>query len=315
MIINHQTIGLLRNLFLLQVVILHAAYTCEGYFAAFGPLPHNAVLKTILVYNEYVQPTTVLAFLSAVLFFNNVPKQGLDIFFEKKLRSRFGSIFLPLIAWSLITIALFNLYAFFAGNSLNPNGLMVRLLLTDVSLLRAASFLVTDTPLWFLYDLLVLFLLSPLIFVVARVWWLFWPLFIFLAAFSFEGFGGDLFGVLKCRFVMFYLIGCYVAIREVEVFQLVLAYGVRIGLLLAALCGIAYLFQSQLDEHNLATQFLIFVLFNSLAFVVTLQLANFVVTRQRIKHVVSFFTKNSFFLYVSHIYHCCNCKNECPAVR
>ena len=112
-------------------------------------------------------------FISGMLFFWNIDKLDLDIY-RKKIKSRFFSLFIPYVFWNLlILIYIFIVQQSFPGLMSAKNKLVCDYTVMDymncfwnMSLVNnGGGIFPIDGPLWFVRDLVVMSVLSPIVYV------------------------------------------------------------------------------------------------------------------------------------------------------
>lgn len=111
-------------------------------------------IESFLCHGMFIAAVPIFFFLSGFLFFRNVSTTS-DVF--KKLGTRAKSVLMPFLVWSTIYVAIFTLASFTPffsseGVSFDP-----------LEILKGIIFYRYCFPLWYMYQLVVFLLLTPLI--------------------------------------------------------------------------------------------------------------------------------------------------------
>ena len=152
------TIKNLRVILALLVVYIHLDYDCPVSFSALsgGNLNWCYHGANILISQTIARLAVPLFFcMSGYLFFRNIERLTLTTYFEK-VKKRFHTLVIPYVIWNILA----TLYSAFVKHEKLPN---VALDLFSFVFLSPADF-----PLWFMRDLIMLVLLSPLVYYVCR---------------------------------------------------------------------------------------------------------------------------------------------------
>ena len=164
--IQSRTIALLRFPLIVAVVFIHC--TLEKN------LPHPSRLYLDLVYVTHEQIAGIAVplffFMSGFLFFY---KCGFNrTVYGTKLRKRARTLLIPYLLWNVIYIVLFwtaqGLFPqMFSGNALDIRSCTPLELLQSL-FFRPDGYMPVNTPMWFIRDLMVVMLASPVVFLLVR---------------------------------------------------------------------------------------------------------------------------------------------------
>ena len=162
-------------------------------------------------------------FISGMLFFWNIEKLNLEIF-KKKIKSRIFSLFIPYLCWNLLIVAyIFIVQQLFPGLMSAKNKLVSDYSTIDflncfwnMSLVnKGGGNFPIDGPLWFIRDLMIMNLLSPLVyFVLARTKK--WGAISLLVIWGFDLLGT--FGNFASA-ILFYSFGAYWGITKLNILE------------------------------------------------------------------------------------------------
>lgn len=169
-------------------------------------------------------PANALFFvLSGFLFF------GLsDIFnkyvYSKKLAKRFRTLFIPYLLWQLIFFVPLVISSIKSGESYSPLFFIQSIWNVPGTPTPA------DPPLWFLRDLMVCMVLSPLFYIVLKRWWLAFPIFgfVFVSWFFDLNLFPNVNGFSPLS-IIFFGIGSAVGIYKVKIVSFLKRYGAMGG--------------------------------------------------------------------------------------
>lgn len=212
-----KTINFLRFPLIVGVVLIHAHIT-EVVINGVDLLQGN----TFLIYNigsylfsEIIARMAVplFFFISGFLFFYQSEVFSLSVYLHK-LRKRVNSILVPYLFWNLATILLF----FFTQSFISSLTSGANKLIRDYSFsdwIAAVTIFPINYQFWFLRDLMIVILLSPLVYLIVRYfrwvgililgilwylgWWFTLPGFSIVAFFFFSF--GAYFSLWRCNFV------------------------------------------------------------------------------------------------------------------
>ncbi len=177
---NSLLINMLRPFLLLIVIINHCTL---DYGQIMGETSHlgGAVFQVIQVFlGKTITPSAVNCFflISGFLFF--LKSQGTQIDLKQKLRKRFHSLLVPYLIWNVLGIVCLILLAVLKGNGVDDftfGRIVVYLWCSNVWSEDTVNLLgwptpmygPIDIPLWYLRDLIVVTLFSPLIYRILRL--------------------------------------------------------------------------------------------------------------------------------------------------
>ena len=153
------SISFLRWPLAFLVVFIHVTRVREGAFESF--------------FTQYVCAVAVPAFfvISGILFFKGLDAatdfRTLRSAYFSKLRRRIYSLLIPFLLWNLIAI-LFEMIPHLDVYEFTPLNLLAGFYDAHYSFVQSASHSPMNFPLWYIRDLMMCCLLSPLIFVIVR---------------------------------------------------------------------------------------------------------------------------------------------------
>lgn len=114
----------------------------------------TSYIESFLCHGVFMAAVPIFFFLSGHLFFRNIKNTG-DVF--KKMKTRTKSVLMPFLAWStfyLIFISLASFTPFFTSNDVSFHPL---------DILKGIVFYKYCFPLWYMYQLIMFVILTPLI--------------------------------------------------------------------------------------------------------------------------------------------------------
>ena len=166
--VQEQTIDWLRFFLACLVVLLHAG--ADGIQSSY-PVYRTLCLLTTKGICQIAVPC--FFFISGYLFFNHLEKWRFDIW-RGKMSRRVSTLLIPYVLWNLIAIVSFILYSYLRTNigsldspiKIDYHNLAVQL--KDWFLGDKNSKMPIDYPLWFVRDLIVITILTPLIYLFCR---------------------------------------------------------------------------------------------------------------------------------------------------
>ena len=256
-------------------------------------LPHeaNSVFSVnIGVIIRYVFATfgvPIFFIISGYYFFYS--KNDTDTFnkesYISKLKKRVRTILVPYLLWNIFAILIFQCVQMSKGNTYIHNGFDLLKMFT-YWLGAGNPYTPANYPLWYMRDLMFLFVLSPLIYIMLKYLKV-WPLLILGGLYFFNIGIGDPF--LFSEMVFFFPLGAYFAIHKKNIIELCNKYA-----------KLSYILFIALIVFNLI--FKISVIGKITTFVGVVALCNLVsyyLAKGKIKEN-KFYSDASFFLYAFH---------------
>lgn len=289
------TICNLRFPLILLVVMLHTfiiGESMQGHvYVPEGKYPHFEVAVYVLkaCFGEIAIPLFFV--ISGFLFFVNVEEFDILTYFNK-LKKRFFSLFIPYLCWN----TLFILFVFVI-QWIHPEWTGEKMVITN--------FTVTDwlnaywelsnglIPLWYVRDLMIISLFTPIIYFVIKKTGILLPVLLGILYLMNEfkytpGLG------TRCSFL--FVLGSYFGIKNINFFALANKYSAILLVLYAVsiifdiyLCSIEY-------GYNFLNQFTLFVG----VFVVSSVFYH--LTAKYDLHLPNFWAESSFFIFVFHMF-------------
>jgi len=192
----------------------------------------------------------ILFIISGYLFFCNL-ESGSKREFINRFKKRFKTLVVPYFFWSL-----FGLLLFFALQSFNfSKPFFTRDLVRDFSVnkwMYTIFYLPIPAQLWFIRDLIVLILFTPLLYKLLRVM----PVIILLACFTIWFFNVRIY-LFSPESLFFFTIGCYWGIKK---FQIQNLYKVKFSMFLLTLWITLEVIKTLLVENHIYINWLILLL-------------------------------------------------------
>lgn len=183
-----QVFSLLRFPLIVGVIFIHSAYTTSQTYPEY--LNDQGVIGCVHGFYIFYYLTTlfsqvlarlsvpILFFMSGFLFFYKVDSFGTDTWLLK-LTKRIRSLFIPYLFWNIAFVALFwllihvPLFSGLIDQSIKIDGAYIYKALIGQPSADGTQLFPIDYPLWFVRDLFVCAVLSPLIFwIVQRLKWI-----------------------------------------------------------------------------------------------------------------------------------------------
>ena len=225
--VQSKTINFLRFPLIVGVVLMHSKLTnIAGSTITVEEFPLYHYLSLLLTDILFSIRVPLFFFISGILFFHNIKSFTRDTY-SRKIKNRFHTIFLPYLFWSFIAMLLYlSIEIIFPNISLGSKKAILDYTPFDFirSLWVVPSKLSTDivytVPMvfqfWFLRDLLVAMLLSPLVFYSIRYFKHYYLILLFALAFlniipNTPGF--------KVLSFFFFSFGAYFSINKTNVIQ------------------------------------------------------------------------------------------------
>lgn len=156
------TINITRTLLMLGVIFLHSSFSLNQFddFGIYGKIFYN------LLYLVSQSCVPCYFIISGYLFFYNINEFCISDY-KKKIKTRINSLLVPYVIWNIIAIIPFCIYY--------NNGQINEILNNKeyISLLRIfwdidSGFYPLDFPLWYLRDLIIVILLSPITYFIIK---------------------------------------------------------------------------------------------------------------------------------------------------
>lgn len=236
--------------------------------------------------------------ISGYLFFLNSPRLTASAY-ANKLNRRKGTLLLPYLLWNLIAFGLYALKDVFSGIPLQ-NPLSFHLLWDSHTLGKAftnwagwniaAGTAPVQQPLWFVRDLMILVLLSPVIYVLLRKLRIFGLL---LLGIVYYGQLWPNFGGITFQGMWFFGLGAWFSISQTSVLQTTRRLLTPAAVLVTPLALFLLLFPDASTAIHSAAQ----ELYVLCAMVCAIELAQFYTAHRRPN---GWLAESSFFLYASH---------------
>jgi surface polysaccharide O-acyltransferase-like enzyme len=283
-----RVIDLLRFPLAVLVVMCHCGFLDGGGTAVqiffSETLPHVAV-PLFLLFSGY-------------LFFKEGQFDG--ALYWRKLKSRFRTLFIPYIVWSTICFIIAVVQGQVTPSFLHYfRGLWDTELWNDgVTFSRSLPGYPVNMPLWFIRDLMILVLISPLIWFLLKktrgwgillftIWW-------FPAHDKFFGFGADS--------LFFFSLGALFAMKQVNFVQLARKYAIPLYIAAGVMLVVDYLvmYRNYMQYHELRFNWLVFNVYVLCITSATLALAG-KLAGKKCSDVLIRLSGASFFLYAAHI--------------
>lgn len=225
---DSQTISLLRFPLATMIVVLHSMNVenmnvnipWELYNAPFETSVLD-ILRVLLsrVLGHIVVPCFM--FISGYLFFTKFEQWDWHLY-KKKLQSRIKTLFIPYILWNIIPVLISLLWLHHRNlisnylNKILETGILNMFWsyrgLNDISFFNVHFFYIGapfNTPLWFLRDLIIFTLISPLIFMGVRK--MFFPILAILILWALNGGNADIYAL------MWFYIGAGFNIKNISI--------------------------------------------------------------------------------------------------
>lgn len=176
-----------------------------------GTLPRNHIVSYIegfFCHGLFIAAVPIFFYLSGYLFFRNI-ESVTGVF--KKMRTRAKSVLMPFLAWS----SLYFLF-YLVASSLISGLLNDPILLDPLSIVKYIIFYRYSFALWYMYQLLMFLLLTPIIFIVIKKRWLAVSLLVICVLFSifvkenidYHAFKGNSRSLFSLNFFCYYFAGC-----------------------------------------------------------------------------------------------------------
>ena len=235
---------------------------------------------------------------SGYLFFCKSDKFTIQDYIVK-LKSRAKSLLLPFIFWNLVFI--FMLYLKQSIIGIGEHKLVVDYTLNDWILSfvdKDSSGLPINTPLWFVRDLIVMVLISPIIYrIISNTKWYSICLFGLLWVLFYD----DIKVYLNLSSIFFFSLGAYFSIQRqdiVRVLEKVKNYNYVVSVLLLLFEMIYFNFKEYFGLHLMLSQFI----YNACVFTLIVSCLNISLTILRKKgcFINDFLCSSNFFIYVFH---------------
>lgn len=283
-----RTIDLLRYPMAVLVVMCHCGFLDGGGMAVqiffSETLPHVAV-PLFLLFSGY-------------LFFKEGRFDG--TLYRRKLKSRFRTLFIPYIIWSTLCFIIAMAQGQLAPTILHYfEGLWDTTLWNDgISFSRTLPGYPVNMPLWFIRDLMILVLISPLIWLLLQktrgwgillmaAWW-------FPAHDKFFGFGADS--------LFFFSLGALFSMKQMDFVQLARKYAILFyiaaGIMLVA--DFVVMYRNYTAYQELRFNWVVFNVYVLSIMGATLALAGKLSEKPIADRVIRL-SSASFFLYAAHI--------------
>ena len=197
---------------IIMIVFLHAYNLPKGY-------PENSILYVIEQFftNGVARVAVPLFFIiSGYLFFINISKFTIGIYM-KKIKKRLNSLVIPFLVWSLISVILVTNVSLFGYNFGRINIQSISDFF-NILIIKPIPF-----QLWFIRDLFIIILLSPLLYIILKK-----ISFIYLPALFIIWFiNAQIFKIVDNETVFFFSLGSFFALNKFH-FILVKHTGKRI---------------------------------------------------------------------------------------
>lgn len=206
------TINITRTLLMLGVIFLHSGFSLNQFddFDIYGKIFYN------LLYLVSQSCVPCYFIISGYLFFYNINEFGISDY-KKKIKTRINSLLVPYIIWNIIAIVPFCIY--------HSNGQINELLNNKeyISLLRifwdnGSGFFPLNYPLWYLRDLIVIILCSPIVYFCVKMIKVYFLLFLILTYLTGIYNGGPGFSITT---ILFFSIGAYMGIYKFDFISII----------------------------------------------------------------------------------------------
>ena len=144
-----------------------------------GTLPRNHIVSYIegfFCHGLFIAAVPIFFYLSGYLFFRNI-ESVTGVF--KKMRTRAKSVLMPFLAWSSLYFLFYLVTSSLISGLLNDP-----IILDPLNIVKYIVFYRYSFALWYMYQLLMFLLLTPIIFIVIKKRWLAVSLLVICVLFS-----------------------------------------------------------------------------------------------------------------------------------
>lgn len=179
---------LMKLMLILCVVGIHS--NVNAYLSGLpGANPAGMDIVKYLVTLVSIAGVPGFFLISGFLFFRGLSEGGFTrAVYERKLRSRVKTLFIPYLFWNVLCLLVFlakhYLFGFPGLGILTPDGVHFGRLLLGFIYVPEAGNIPYAFAFWFIRNLMIFSLLSPIIYLIARRWW---SLLLFCSLFLVEG--------------------------------------------------------------------------------------------------------------------------------
>ena len=206
----------------------------DDYMLLTSPWDTYEVLKLLISQTLVKVAVPVFFIISGYLFFKNVETWNLQIYRQKMLR-RVKTLLLPYLIWNLLMAVKLRTFSWEMLWVYNPMAGMQIDWLGSENWMTAPA----NMPLWFLRDLIVISVLTPIIYILVRrcgLWMIGMLTLLYLS-----GIGAFAVPGLSMYAVFFFSLGAFLAIRRMDLLTIMRryelwAYGATALLMVAMLC-------------------------------------------------------------------------------
>lgn len=211
-------INAIRNYALIIVVFIHT----HVYLMSYTQVKVADWLSGFYFnFLSYFHPASLLAAISGFLFFKDYYEHHKDwrVFYKEKYLKRIKSIFVPYFFWITLFFIVNNLMLYI-GSQIQDDLFISSYTTINLRNYLMAFFypeLAVAKHLWYLINLLFLFMATPIILLMNRFKWTYFVALIVIPIyyyFNFEPIHDQVHHVIKYRFIIFYLLGAYVALNR-----------------------------------------------------------------------------------------------------
>lgn len=309
--LRSQSLDLLRFPLAVVVVTVHL-FTLEGIKISGNSLDVtdsafflNITLFVRAFFSGISVP--VYFFIAGYVFFFNIDKFS-KIEYGQKIRNRVKSLLIPYVVWNALEILLIVIKSLPVFNDfVNDVGAELTLslksilscfwlyqgeLFPDLMIADAPAIYPLVYPLWFLRDLMIVVIFTPILYFALRQIKYFALVVLFILYITPVSLIGERFHFLSTAF-LFFSIGAYMSIFRMDIFKMFSPFFLP-TIILFPLLGFTYIYSNRLETASYIKMASAFV-----ALPLTYNLAAWLLRKSYIK-VSSFLAAASFFIYVSH---------------
>ena len=294
------SISIMRFCYLIEVCAYHLVMTIVNNRQILTISPStNEFFKGLLIFQTYYKPAFMLSFISGYLFFLNVNNKNYKEKIKEKIIKRLHSVLVPLLLWNSILFVVLNVIKLSIVRNTNiliieqPSGVSLSNFLE--------SFVNPPFGLWFFQNLVIFFLLSPLIYIIfrdKRTTYIFLVCFIFISIFDFFP------SFVYKKFIFSFLLGAYISIKGIDFKDIELKYYYVILLLLFIM---SLLFCKHYYENYVYRQIIVLLedivllTTNIVVFIILKPLLFKISNINKIALLMNKFSKASFYIFIFHI--------------
>lgn len=293
------TISVIRFLYLIEVCALHFVmiFVKNKQILTISP-SINEFFKGLLIFQTYYKPAFMLSFISGYLFFLNVNNENFKEKIKEKMLKRFNSVLVPFLIWNSILFIVFNIIK----SSIVTNTDL--LIIEQPPSINISNFLLSfiNPPfgLWFFQNLVLFYLLSPLIYLIFRDkknTYLFLLCITFVSIFDFFP------SFMYKKFIFSYLLGAYISISGVNFKDIKLKYYNVVALIIMIITLLYCIYNFPNNIYNIIMVLIedvVLIVLNIIVFVVIKPLFIKIGNMDKIAPILQKFSKASFYIFIFH---------------